>query len=99
MTHDEIKAFLASKDKSPKDIPGMAWEVWEDGEITLTKCSNGELYGQRNLHQMSGPTEFKLPLDLFPHPGNTHASVICDNEADCKEIRSLIVNIGSVKVY
>lgn len=33
--------------------PTHVTEVWEDGELTTTKC--GDLYGARNIHQSAKP--------------------------------------------
>jgi hypothetical protein len=38
------------KDVDRTTLPGMVWEIWEDGELTLTKA--GPLYGQRSLHMI-----------------------------------------------
>lgn len=40
---------------------GHVYEIWEDGEVTLTKC--GSLYGHRNLHMMKmGEPGVNVPL-------------------------------------
>ena len=67
----------------------MAAELWEDGEITLTKCSNGELYGQRNLHCIyNGNSTWALPLDVFPvKQANNHAFVRLESVEEALNVR------------
>ncbi len=90
MTREEFKAMLAAIHKQVKDIPKHAIEVWEDGEITMTKCSGGELYGQRNLHCMENGFAHSLPRDLFPEHTNSHSFVRTDSYEEGKQIRETI---------
>ena len=39
--------------EAAKKEGGHVLQLWEDGEITMTKC--GSLLGMRNLHQIVGP--------------------------------------------
>lgn len=53
-------------------------EVWEDGEVTITKC--GDLYSHRNLHQVLPP---RLPegMELWPTGDSEHQRmVVIDDE-------------------
>lgn len=68
-----VKAFeqwLVERNKPElSTTPGHVVEVWEDGEITITK--SGDLYGQRGLHQMMPPhrlfREVKMNLPIKEH--------------------------------
>lgn len=55
-------------------------EVWEDGEITLTK--GGSLYLQRNLHCIVPPFDKSLPLEDMPrlNGSRTHGNVVVKYE-------------------
>ena len=60
---------------------GMVYQVWEDGEITLTK--SGRLLGQRSLHTIeSGWSGKSVPTDWFPHDiqEGKHGFIYTDNE-------------------
>jgi hypothetical protein len=52
-------------------------EIWEDGEITVTK--SGDLYGARNLHQSSPP--------LFPE-----GRLLFDVPSDQEHVRRVITD-------
>jgi hypothetical protein len=74
---------------SPESIEdAMVYEVWNDGEITLTK--GGELYGQRNLHSIvPGSEKDALPTDsLFPR--YKHSRIVCRNKEDANYAVELI---------
>lgn len=69
---------------------GMVYEIWEDGEITLTK--SGDLYGQRNLHCIvPGMNGICVPLPEKRH--NNHSSMAI-HEDDIALARRLIVGAG-----
>jgi hypothetical protein len=54
---------LMWKEHDPKlREQGHVYELWSDGEITLTK--GGDLYGQRNNHSMAMP----VLVDPITHP-------------------------------
>lgn len=63
------------------------YQVWEDGEITMTKC--GSLLGQRNLHQVHYPLPGSVPRDWFPIQETKHAFAYVTEE-DGMQIRSQI---------
>lgn len=70
-----------------KNLPGMVYEIWEDGEITLTK--SGELYGQRTLHCIvPGIKGVNVPLPESRHGGH---SSMCVQDVDIALARKLIV--------
>jgi hypothetical protein len=55
MTAQELLAkILPLHDPAAAKVEGgHVLQLWEDGEITMTKC--GSLLGMRNLHQIVGP--------------------------------------------
>jgi hypothetical protein len=66
--------------------PGMVYEIWEDGEITLTK--SGDLYGMRGLHCIvPGKQGVNVPLPV--KRGNHSSMAIADT--DIAVARKLIV--------
>lgn len=48
ITEEKFAALLALHSPEAVEVDGMVYQVWEDGEVTLTK--SGSLFGQRNLH-------------------------------------------------
>lgn len=55
----ELLQLLEELSFDPRETDDShAYELWEDGEITMTKA--GQLYGLRNLHQMIGPFRPKM---------------------------------------
>lgn len=88
---DEMTAYLASVHRQVKDIDGHAIELWEDGEITSTKCNRGELYGQRGLHSLSaGNPEQALPVDVFPGKCNGHGFVRLASYEEAVKVRDTL---------
>ena len=70
----------------------MVYEVWEDGEITLTK--GGDLYGQRTLHTIEyGVPHRAIPLDEFPGKclKYRHARIIVKSHDEAQAARNLIL--------
>lgn len=53
----------------------MVYEVWEDGEVTLTK--GGDLYGQRNLHMIIPGCGGRrsMPRDALPLKNDCHSRI------------------------
>lgn len=96
--NQHLQAFLAMH--SPAAIlkeNDHVYEIWEDGELTLTKC--GSLYGQRGLHQIRPPFSAGNPnctIDarLFPEEcqshSRSHARIAVNNEAEVKVARKLL---------
>ena len=89
MTLTEIRALItAASNPALAEEPGMVYQIWEDGEITLQK--SGPLLWQRNLHGIETPTKNSLPLDAFPFRfRETHAFAFVEEEAAYK-IRAAI---------
>jgi len=70
----------------------MVYEVWEDGEITLTK--GGELYGQRRLHvDAFGDAMLALPPSSLAvkTPGEEHSRIVARDHTDALAARKLIL--------
>ena len=69
---------------------GMVYEVWEDGEITLTK--GGDLYRHRNLHCIAtGDARKALPVDALPMFNGKHSCIACRSDTDAKAARIIIL--------
>lgn len=79
-----------------KDGETHVAEIWEDGEITATKC--GELYGARSLHQMSPPL---LPegYELFDVPDDhDHQRMVILDEELRETIKNATVNVSTTGI-
>jgi hypothetical protein len=73
--------------------PGMVYEVWSDGEITLTK--SGDLYGQRNLHCIEPGLVpewiAKADADSYPKKaGNGFGYLAVETSEDAYKARDII---------
>ena len=69
----------------------MVYEVWEDGEITLTK--GGDLYGMRNLHvQRYGDESKALPFDSMPVRFGKHGCIQVRTSEEAYAASDLILN-------
>lgn len=92
MNHDKssVTARIASFHRSVADTPGHAIEVWEDGEITSTKCSGGVLYGIRTLHCLTPGFDSSIPQDCFPEHNAHHSFVRVATMEDAYIIREII---------
>ena len=71
--------------------PGMVYQVWNDGEITLTK--SGRLLGQRGLHMIRPGMELAIDPTLFPHQ-STKYGFCYTTEGGCNLVRTLIRQYG-----
>lgn len=65
----------------------MVYEVWNDGEVTLTK--GDDLYGQRNLHCIKPGFAKALPVEAL-HKRYSHSRIIVKNYEDAEKARELI---------
>jgi hypothetical protein len=71
---------------------GMVYEVWSDGEITLTK--GGGLYGARTLHCVeSGRGEARFPAEAFPKNvwNNAFGRIAVGSNDEAQAARALIL--------
>jgi hypothetical protein len=83
----EVLAEKYHNDQYSKE-PGMVYQVWEDGEITLQK--SGELLWQRSLHCIV-PALTKYYAGLkFPCEYGEHSFAFVRNKEEAEEIRALI---------
>jgi hypothetical protein len=90
MTSTELKALIESKHRPDLALrPGMVWQVWEDGELTLQK--SGELLWQRNLHCIA-PGIVQLNKSLMPVQEREHGYAFIENEEVGKEIRKAMLD-------
>ena len=71
---------------------GVVYQVWEDGEITLTK--SGSLLGQRGLHCVTWGLDKQVNPELFPHQYNGHGFCYV-TESGAALIRQLVKQYGS----
>lgn len=68
---------------------GMVYQVWQDGEITLTK--SGSLLGQRNLHCVEcGVNGFEIKGVVWPHVRPNGNKFIYTTHEGAKAIRNCI---------
>jgi hypothetical protein len=69
----------------------MVYEVWEDGEITLTK--GGDLYRMRGLHLIKGGDISKaLPAESMPVRYGEHGCIQVMTSEQANEASDLILN-------
>lgn len=87
---EELRQKLKEAHTPVDQIPVMAAEIWEDGEYTSQKCSNGELYGRRTLHCIYSGLPDSLPLDIFPEQNVHHAFVRAKDTEAGRELYNLI---------
>ena len=67
------------------------YQVWQDGEITLTKC--GSLLGQRRLHMLEPPhASAKIGAENFPHQSGANGFAYVTEEG-AEEIRCMILEL------
>jgi len=92
MTNIEVAEELrkAHKPELAKQ-PGMVWQIWEDGELTLQK--SGELLWQRNLHCIECGLAKSLPIELMPVKETKHGYAFIDSEETGKRLRALIAQL------
>jgi hypothetical protein len=75
---------------------GMVYEIWQDGEITLTK--SGSIYGQRNLHMIVPGLGHKgVNVKLVDDCGQNSCMAV--ENTDLKRARELIMAIAGVDDY
>lgn len=86
ITLDELKMFIASKHNPELATkPGMVWQVWEDGELTLQK--SGDLLWQRSLHSIQSGIVSNIPTSVMPIQESKHGYAFIENEEVGKAIR------------
>jgi len=77
---DLIEQFL-SLHSPVRQNDDMVYEVWQDGEVTLTKGNT--LWRQRSLHciRIGVPPNLAMPVDRMPIQMNGHGSIIVRDNA------------------
>lgn len=96
MTLEEIRARLALLNCPEARGDSMVAQVWEDGEVTLTK--GGDLLGQRSLHMIEGPHTDKLPAVLFPNRNSGgHGWVWC-HYSHARAVREEVIRMTDGEV-
>lgn len=91
----ELGIELALSDLNTNDTStDMVCEVWEDGEVTLTK--GGDLYRQRNLHSIEPPFPKALALSVMPRSNGKHGCLIVPFE-NYKKVRAIIAEYLGVE--
>lgn len=83
---DTVKALMAFHTNNT-NTP-MVYELWNDGEITLTK--GDDLYGQRLLHQIKPPLPRGLPLDCGLPLRFNNSRIIVETHDQATYCRELI---------
>ena len=67
------------------------YEVWEDGEITITK--GGRLYGMRRLHLLRyGDINRAIPADSMPVQFGRHGCIQVKTDEEATKASNLILN-------
>lgn len=92
---DNLKRFLALHKPEARDNP-MVFEVWQDGEVTLTK--GDDLFRSRNLHCVAPGIGRNLvdPLAL-PNRLGVNGSIMVNTYAEAKE--ALFVLTGELRSW
>ena len=70
----------------------MVYEVWEDGEITITKGS--DLYGKRTRHlDTHGDSGLALPCDALAEKNSKHSRIYCKDRETALKVHRLIMGM------
>ena len=96
---DQLKrmvAFLALHEPARQE-DHMVYEVWQDGEITLTK--GADLWRQRSLHciHMGVNPEWAMPVDSMPVKMNGHGSITVRDHATAKRAHDIVAAYATAK--
>jgi hypothetical protein len=90
MNEQHIIEFVAlHKPKHQADL--MVYEVWQDGEITLTK--GADLWRQRGLHciRMGVRPELAMPVSCMPTRYGDNGSIIVATHEEAETAHALVV--------
>jgi|SRR5947207_12400952 len=88
MTFNELKQAIATKNKFElSEQPGMVYQIWEDGEITLQK--SGPLLWGRTLHCIV-PGDIPLTKELMPIEERLHGYAFIESLEVGMELRKLM---------
>ena len=72
ITTNDLRAFVLERHKPEAQKPGLVWQIWEDGELTL---------------RIAPAIVAGIPLDVMPVLGSNHSFAFIENEQVGKEIR------------
>lgn len=93
-TLKDIQSLIASyHNPELATKPGMVWQVWEDGELTLQK--SGELLWQRNLHCIAPGIVSCIPKEIMPVQESKHGYAFIANEQVGKTIRQAMLDFAN----
>ena len=96
MTAVDIKALaliLHDMGHTTTKTKSHVYQVWEDGEITLTKC--GDLYGLRSLHMTrKGQSEVRVAM---PHAHGKHSYAAVGGSKDAKQLSDAIFALAGLE--
>lgn len=83
-----IAEFLALH-RPERQADHMVYEVWQDGEITLTK--GADLWRQRSLHciRLGVRPEFAMPFSRMPIQYGDNGSIIVASDADANRAHEI----------
>ena len=86
---EEVIAKLLAMHRAEAWKHPMVYEVWHDGEVTLTK--GGDLYRQRSLHMIvAGNAKRALPADSLIQLGK-YSRIMVDTAEEANEAATLIL--------
>jgi hypothetical protein len=87
---ETIATILSFHNPLARNEP-MVYEVWEDGEITITK--GADLYGRRTLHTIALGGHTPLPVETLPLPNvdGTHSRIMVTSFEEAETVRNLIM--------
>lgn len=94
---DHVAEFLALH-KPQHQNDHMVYEVWQDGEVTLTKGS--DLWRQRSIHciRMGVKKELAMPVDRMPMTWGENGSIIVASNAEADAAHALVVLYATEKL-
>jgi hypothetical protein len=81
-------AVYHAKGQHEAQKEGHIFRVWEDGEVSMTKC--GVLLNQRNEHMQEAGFGKALPLWVMPEAYGSHGFVFCIDSRQAADIRDMI---------
>ncbi len=97
-TRDHIAEFLALH-QPQHQADAMVYEVWQDGEVTLTK--GGDLWRQRSLHciRMGVKKELAMPVDRMPTSYGDNGSIIVRSNEEANTAHALVVLYATERLH
>jgi hypothetical protein len=94
MIEELTKMIEHASNPSLRSSKSMVYELWEDGEVTLTKC--GDLLRRRTLHMIGAPIltnkVYTDMIKLVMDDQGQHSCIALTN-ADAEAIRAEMIKI------